>query len=632
MPADASSAAAPRAHPHRFAVEWPRLSVGRVVLVLLSAWAIGMIAPDAYRVFGSLGTFGLVVNNDGVVVDAAGGFVRPAQSPAARAGIVEGDRVDLHAMRCVPLASPRCQSLLSVLGGLGGLQLVRPDATIELSVKPASGGAERLVRMQAVRTTRGYGDRIVLLANTIVGILVVLAAARLVWLHPGRMTWGFFLYAMWFNPGQTFAYYALLQPWPAAIFVQEFAEALAHGAGYAGLLIFALRFPFDAPSPPLRRREWIAIGVGAVITALLFASFSNAFGAHTETLASTAFLLGYAVDAGVVTILLDRRRRLPALDRQRMLWVICGCAIGLPAFIFAEMAQSTSLLLHAIGLSPANIVVGLLYLLNGVLAYFVSVAVTHRRVISVSVPLRHGTILIALSLAVGIPIVNLHELLSHYQDMFSIPEWIWLVVVGPVALLLLQRLHEIGVELVDRVLNRRFHSARRRLADAGAAMLKGDGDAIDRMLVTTPVDALTLSSGAVFHHRDGGFRRGFAIGWEDCDERELVPERDAAVLRCVDTRKVVRLPREDWDRPGLEANLRAPCLAVPVTSDSLGAVAILLLGPHTSGSDIDEDECDMLAEFAQRAAAGYEHAAFVALRQEVDALRSSLHALQKAPA
>jgi len=96
-----------------------------------------------------------------------------------------------------------------------------------------------------------------------------------------------------------------------------------------------------------------------------------------------------------------------------MLWVICGCAIGLPTFIFAEIAQSTSLLLHALGLSPPTVLIGLLYLTNGVLAYFVSVAVLHRRVISVSIPLRHGTVLGALSLAVGIPIVNLHELLAH---------------------------------------------------------------------------------------------------------------------------------------------------------------------------------------------------------------------------
>jgi len=628
MPANASSAAAPSAPARRIVFAWPRLDAARVALVVLSLWAIAMIAPDAYRVFGSLGTFGLVVDNDGVVVETSGGFVSTPQSPAVRAGIVVGDRVDLHAMRCVPLGSSRCKSLLSLIGGLGGLQLVRPDATIALTIQPASGGATKLVRMQAVRTTRGYADRVVLFVNTIVGILVILAAARLVWLHPGRMTWGFFFFAMWFNPGQTYTYYALLQPWPAAIFTQELAEALARGAAYAGLLIFAFRFPFDVPSAPLHRRDWIAIGAGMIIGALLLAAFSNAFGAHTETLASAAFLIGYIVDAAVLVILLARRRQLPALDRQRMSWVVWGCAIGLPAFIFAEVAQSTSLLLHTIGLSPANIVVGLLYLLNGVLAYFVSVAVTHRRVISVSVPLRHGTILTALSLAVGIPIVNLHELLSHYQDAFPIPEWVWVVVVAPVALLVLQRLHELGVGLVDRALNRRFHAARRQFSDAGDAMQQADGDTIDRLLVTTAVNTLTLASGAICRHHDGGFERGFAIGWASSETRTLVRARDAAILRSVDTQRVVRLPRDDWDAPERDANLQAPCVAVPVCSASLGAVAVLLLGPHTSGSDIDDDECDMLRAFAQRAATGYERAAFVALRREVDALR----ALKQAPA
>src|SRR5207247_2554552 len=81
-----------------------------------------------------------------------------------------------------------------------------------------------------------------------------------------------------------------------------------------------------------------------------------------------------------------------------------------PAFIFAEIAQSTSLLQQSLGVTPPTVLIGLLYLLNGVLAYFVSVAVLHQRVISVAVPLRHGTILTALALAVGIPIVNLHAL------------------------------------------------------------------------------------------------------------------------------------------------------------------------------------------------------------------------------
>jgi hypothetical protein len=616
-------AIAPSLAARSWALHWPRLDAGRVLLIVIAAWAIALIAPEAYRVLGTLGSFGLVANNDGVIVDVTGPFSTAAQSPAAAAGIVAGDRIDLDAMRCIPPGSARCQSLLSVLGGLGGTQIVRPDRTLELVIQPAAGGPGKVVRMQSKLPVRGFVDRLVLLADTVVGIIVVLAAARLVWLHPGRMTWGFFLYAMWFNPGQTFAYYALLQPWPVAILIQEICEALAHGAGFAGLLVFALRFPFDARGSRLRRFEWIAYCVGAIITALWLASFANAFGLRTEAVSWTAILVGYAVDALVVFILVTRRRTLPPLDRQRMLWVISGCVIGLPAFIFAEIAQSTSLFNGSLHLSPP--VIGLLYLLNGVLVYFVSVAVLHRRVVSVSIPLRHGTILTALSLAVGIPIVNLHELLSHYQDRFPIPEWVWLLVVAPVALVLLQRLHEIGVHVVDRLLNRRYYAARRHLSRVDKAMLDvQDADEIDRMLAKAPRQALKLTSGSVFRQQDGIFRRRCAFGSRESTLHALRRKPDAAVLRSVETCKIVRLPRDEWDGPGLEAKLQEPCIAVPVCSDVLGSIAIALYGPHENGNDIDEDECEMLADLARHAATGYERAQFAGLRREVADLRSRL--------
>jgi hypothetical protein len=601
----------------------------RLLLVALTAWGMLMIVPDLYRVFAPLASFGLVANNDGVIVSVVGPFAAPAESPAVAVGIVPGDRIDLKAMRCVPLDSPRCRSLLSVLGGLGGKQIVLPGREIELVIAPADGGATRLVRMQAARSERGWGERLVLLADTIVGIIVILAAFRLVWIRPGKITWGFFLYAIWFNPGQTYAYYALLQQWPVAIFVQEIAEALAHGAGFAGLLIFALRFPTDAPTPRWVRFEWIAPILGAAITLLWLASFANAFGVGTETLTSTAFLLGYAIDAAVLLILLRRRRSLLAQDQQRMLWVIWGCAIGLSSFIFAEIAQSTSLLQHELRLSPPTAVIGLIYLLNGVLAYFVSVAVLHRRVISVAIPLRYGTILSVLTLAVAIPIVNLHELLSHYQASFQVPEWIWLLVVAPIALVLLQRLHEIGIHVVDRLLNRRFHAARQQLKDAGAVMLKARGfEEIDRLVVDTPVQALKLSSGAVFRKEDKLFQREHSVAWEHSALHALRREEDAAIFRSIDTCAPVRLSENTWTEPSLETDLTAPCLAMPICSASLGAVAIVLFGPHRNGNDIDKDECQLLTEFGKQAAAGYERVAFVQLSEKVTELQANLAALK----
>jgi hypothetical protein len=92
----------------------------------------------------------------------------------------------------------------------------------------------------------------------------------------------------------------------------------------------------------------------------------------------------------------------------------------------------------------------------------------------------------------------------------------------------------------------------------------------------------------------------------------------------------VRLPRDAWNRHGLDVELRAPCLAVPVCGDVLGAVAIVLFGPHDNGNDIDEDECEMLSKLATRAAAGYERVAFVLLNDEVTKLRASFAALRAA--
>jgi hypothetical protein len=597
---------------------------GRWLLIALAFWALAMILPDFYRVFGPLGSFGLIVDNDGRVVDVVGVFDSAADSPAAQAGIVVGDRIDLQAMRCVPLDSHHCRSLLSVIGGLGGSQAVLPERQVELHILSA-GGSARTVRMTAAPVPDNWAQSLVLLADTLVGIVVVCAAFRLVWIRPGAMTWGFFLYAIWFNPGQTFTYYALLQPWPAAVFAQEVAEGLAQGAAYGGLLLFALRFPGGAPTPPWSRLEWLPPVVAVAIAALCISGYANAFGFRTETLAATALLAGYAVDAAVLFVLLRRRRTLPVQDQQRMLWVIWGCAIGLSTFILAEIAQSTALLERLFGFSPSEVVIGLLYLLNGVLVYFVSVAVLHRRVISVAIPLRYGTILTALTLAVGIPIVNLHEFLSHYQETLHVPEWVWLLIVAPVALVLLQRLHEIGVEMVDHVLNRRFHLVRRQLGSAGTEILQARSfEEIDRLLVNAPIETLKLVSGAVFRQKDEAFRLGYSVGLGNSPPQELDRRRDAALLRAAESAAPVPLPPEAWSRPGLESELQAPCLAAPVRSEALDAGALALYGPHVNGNDIDHDEREMIKELAARAATGYERVAFLLLQQEVARLREKL--------
>jgi hypothetical protein len=78
---------------------------GRVLLVALAFWALAMIVPDFYRLYQPLGSFGFYANNDGVITDIRGPFLDQTASPAFRAGLRIGERLDLEQMRCIPTHS-----------------------------------------------------------------------------------------------------------------------------------------------------------------------------------------------------------------------------------------------------------------------------------------------------------------------------------------------------------------------------------------------------------------------------------------------------------------------------------------------------------------------------------------------
>lgn len=604
----------------------------RLFLVVLTLWALVMIVPGLYRLYNPLGTIGLSVDNDGMVTDVVSPFASAQDSPAAIAGIVPGDRLALRAMRCIPLGTPQCADLLSILGGLGGMQSVWPGRHIALIISPATGGPPKTKSLAAVPAPLGWLEKVVLLADTLVGVIVILIAFWLVWTRTSWMTWGLLLYVIWFNPGQSFAYYAILQHWPLAIFAQEILEALAHGAALAGLVTFALRFPNDRTEPRWQALQRGVPLLGAVIAVLALLSFTNTFGFRTERITEATFLANYAVDAFVLLILLQRRRTLPPHEEQRMRWVIWGCAIGLPAYIFAEICQSAALFNHLWGTSPSQAMIGLLYLPNGVLTYFASQAVLQSRVVSVAIPLRHGTILTMLSLLVAVPIMHLHEALSHLKGDLRLPEWIWPLLVAPALLLILHRLHKAAVESIDRVFNVHYHEVRRRLENEGNAMRKGGTlDEIDCLLMEAAVGTLCLSSGAIFRREGGAFLRTQHTAEWNAKAQELFPEPDAAPLRSLDVGKPVRLCSEDWNRLDLPSGKVAPCLAVPVCSEIPEATAVALFGAHETGNDIDADEREMLEMLARRAAAAYERVITELLRKEVSQLRTQLAALQASP-
>jgi hypothetical protein len=592
---------------------------GRTLLAVLTAWALLMIVPDLYRVFDPLASAGFAADNDGRIHDVRGPFESDGESPAWNAGLRIGDRLDLTAMRCLPPRGPACASLLSVIGGMGGVQLVRPGRELVLHIRPADGGEARTVTVAAQRPPVGLFARVVLLMTGTAGIAVVVAAAWLVWTRPGAMSWGFFLYAIWFNPGQNFVYYLPLHAAPLLAFAHELAAALAHGAACAGFLLFALSVPDDQPEPRWRALRRALPAVAAAITGLQLLSFANAFGWPTEFVARTTFLADYAVDGVAVLILLRRQRGQAPQDYQRMRWIIWGCLIGLPAYILSGILGSTSLWHAWAEVSVPQDLTNLLLLVYGILGWFVFEAVRRKRVVSVAIPLRRITVF---GLLLSVPAFFAHHQLEHLKEMLHLPGWGWIALASAL-LFLIGRAHELAVDLADHGFNRAFRRETAQLADVGERILRADTiDEVERLLTVEPARLLSLASVAVFREADGVFRRRpDDMGWNAADADMIDPR--GADLHGLSSGMPCAINADDAERLGFPRGIAAPTLAVPVRN-RLRWFAVALYGPHATGADLSADERVLLGRLADSTALAYAHAETGALRHEVATLRRQL--------
>jgi len=191
----------------------------KILLVVLLAWALAMIAPDLWRVVQPLGSFGFYANNDGLIYDVTGPFDDQTASPAWNAGIREGDRLDLSKMRCFPYDAATCGS---VLAALEGIQLAAPGRSITIELVPTPEGPARPVVLIAEERPTNFLKNAVLILDQIAGILVVLAAAWLVWTRPGGMTWGFFSLRCMVQPGPELSVLRSTATLAAAIAVAEY--------------------------------------------------------------------------------------------------------------------------------------------------------------------------------------------------------------------------------------------------------------------------------------------------------------------------------------------------------------------------------------------------------------------------
>jgi hypothetical protein len=592
---------------------------GRIVLLLLTVYAVALIAPDVLRVARPLGSFGLAMDGDGRIYDVEGPFDSEDDSPAWRAGLRPGDRLDLQAMSCAAIDSVGCASLLSQWGGV---TYVTPGREARLLLAPAADRPEREVRLIAEPRPGNRLLDLVIVLDTIAGILVVLGAAWLVWTRPGPMTWGFFVYVIQFNPGQAFQFWAWAQLWPRALLAQNVIYLVMQPAAYAGLLLFALRAPVDRTQGRWRTIERALPYLALVFLGVALASMGTIFGHPVETWSRAMLLVGFAVSVAALAILIGRRRDLSPRDYQRIRWVIWGCLIGLPAYLIAQLSQETSLFGDWLGngLAPEE-AAGALFLVNGILCLFVVEAVRRRTVVNVWIPLRRAT---AFGLLLSAPVLFLHKQIETIDEYIHMPDWAWIVVASGLVYLI-ARGHEFATELIDRLFDRKFIRAEEHLATVGEALQNsGSLDEIERLLVDEPVRTLRLASAALFREENGLFSRRLSAGW-GADHADALTGNHPLLSG--------RFEKEPYALDSLDAahasaaalpdDLERPVLVVPV-GNARRCYALVLYGGHEIGTDLDASERHVLGGLARDAEIAYAQVESETLRRRIAALESEL--------
>lgn len=579
-----------------------KLTFWQKVLVLgLAVWAFLVVAPDFLRVFRDYGALGFEADNNGKIY-----YVE--DTTGNDSGVQKGERIDLH--------RTRLPDLLAVFGGMGGMQYVRPDLEAQLYIASRRDS----IKVKATPQHLDLLNRFTLSLETIAGVLFIYYGGRMVWQCPNAVTWGFFLYAIWFNPGQYFVSYAELQRWPYLVIGQEILQSIAQGAGYAGFVIFALRFPRNRVDDRWRRVERTMPFMAVVLAVLQLCSFGTALGFRTETVTRLSYFAGLAVDFLVLWFLWIRQRTQVPEDRQRTRWILWLGGLGLLAFIVADSYEATSLFSRYLRVSETTL--SFFYLLNAALLYAVVHAVRRHRVIDVTFAISRKTTL-ALSSVITFVVVFGPATFVEIQYHSSMENHLGLIALLPLLLVfkfVFGRIHEWLIEQLDRLFFPRFHTAERRLRDFEPIFGKAETwDSVDRVLVDEPVALLALASAAVFRKEaNATFRRVCAMGWGAENTSEIASDKPLINV-LIRLKKPLRFEERDNLLDGIPPGLAKPAFAIPVITRS-GLSAIALYGAHTAGDDLPEEEVAILGDLACNAARAYESVELSELQKKVDEL------------
>jgi hypothetical protein len=534
----------------------------RVAALLAAAMALALNVAATTQLFAAPATFGYhLIYTDGNRVKT----VEP-DTPAARAGILPGDRLDFTG------SAPHDRIV--------GLEYQPARAGESVRFTLIRGAQTRVVTLHAVPLpARGAGRTQFAVATSflrLAGFAYIAVALAILLRRPSRMTWGLFLYLCSATNVTLYRFPEWLFPFT------QLATDVLDVAGPVGLVVFAARFPDDWP---IGWRSWLdrlAVPVGAIFAVpnLAWDAASLFYGiapARWMSLGSTWGALTLFAVAGAT--LAATYASTPAWQRQRLQWAIGGILLTL----FSSAASWARYWETTYALATSDWLVWTAMLLYACAPFAIAYAVVRQRAFDFSFVVSRTLVYTIVSATIFAFFAFVEWIAARVLEHSGVA--IFLVALAAIGVAFsLDAIYRNVERLVEGTLFRRRHLAERHLARIAAGLGGAErAAAVEDALVREPMQAYGLTSAALYQRAASGeFRRdGKALG-------------SALALELAGTRRPVRLHEGD------------AVLAVPV----FGLVrleAIAVYGAHVGGEDIDPDEETSLEALARAAGRAYDH-------------------------
>lgn len=575
------------------------LDVALFLILVLAEWNLFHV-----------GTFGLSfdLTQGGVIA------VEPS-APAARAGIAPGDRIDLRSIRDAQ------QRRI----------LLEPRAGESVQFRIDRRGNSRTVALTAVKPSSPLVKRLDAIGFPILVLTSVGLSTLLLMLRPQPATWAFYIYTLLIAI-KAFEGNLLVRSAAGTAIVQVLFE-LAWSAAVVSLLFFATRI-FASSRPWSKYVEGAAIAIGLAdafawsypTAAFLLQWSSNAPWTLLQRWLDFA-LLSLMICTLLVIALSSRRER-----RQQVLWVLAGISL-VPLLEWVDAAAyllffSNPSLYALAGASDVadTLLQPWLPILASLAVYY---ALVHERVVDIRFAIGRAA---EYALTTAVVIVVFAVLEWGFGQLFEgsqIAAYATLLA-AVIAGFSFNAVHSRVDRLIEAIFFSREHDARERLVRVARALLYANSERLVlEFLLDHPIDALELTSGAVFVLNESrtAFKRIASKNWEESALKEVSTD-DALVAQLHTAKEPLLLRTVGWHPNDLPEGDKRPVLAVQVLMRA-EVFAIAFYGPHVNGAEISSDEQDLLYSVAASAAAAFDHLEADRTRREIEALRSENAALQK---